>query len=296
MLENPTNNNCLDWYSRLGTTSSLEGAGDDLSTALTAVMNSIEFKNKNNDAALLAGALSQELGMLSTGQLAKEYFDLAVASYNRVIQKNDVDMTNPFVRRALAHKFDTVFTQLSYQKRDNLVTQEHFDQEYQKRHIEYVELCQRLTGKNSNIPNGELYEFYGEMVLRHRLWSAELFGSAEIRRAFDAREDRPRDGFRRGGRHVNQDGALPCYSFDLKLTAVDGSEDPRFVQLKADEHDNSRYGKPTIQVIRYISATPLREHVHRVAGIMLKTYNFDTSVNEDNELERVFEDFGVVSA
>jgi hypothetical protein len=296
MLDNPTVINCHDWYARLGTTASLEGAEDDLNFALTTIINSPEFRTKDEETALLAGALSQELGMLSTGQRAQGYFEVAVKSYNLVIQKNAVDMRNPLVRRALAHKFDSVFTKLSYAKRDGLLSDTDFDREYQKRHVEFVQLCKGLASKNSNIPDGELYEFYGEMVLRHRLWAREAFGQAELRRAFDAREDRPRDGFRRGGRHVNQTGALPCYSFDLKLSATDGSEEPRFLQMKADADDSARYAKPTVRVIKYGLTTPLRAHVDRVAGIMLKSYAYESTNIEEAELAEIDERFSSVGA
>lgn len=285
MLAGPDVRTVNEWYARLGSTADLETAKPDLNLALSALLNSPEGNARDEQTMMLAGNIAQEIGLVSRGRDADGYFAVASKVYATIINKHDRDLNVPVVRQALAHSFDTAFARLSQGKRDGLIDQASFDKEYDVRHKEYVLLCAQLAGKDSTIGNGELYEFYGEMMLRHRLWARERFGDAEVRRAFTPREDKPHDGFRRGGRHVNQAGALPCYSFDLKVTAPDGSADSRQLQMKADTDDfQSRYGKPTITVIKYGETARLRDHVSRMADIMQRSYRFDSTEAQEAEL------------
>lgn len=297
MFRERTPETVYNWYARLGSTSELEGAKPDLVKALSIVVNNSEV-GRSDHMTLLAGNLSQEIALQSEGKEAEGFFALAARNYDSLVRRHNprpderLNKNTREVRQAIAHSFDTAFARLSYGLRDGLIEQADFDKKYHDKHEQFVRFVHSLTDKDSNIGNGELYEFYGEMVLRHQLWSMEKFGRAEVRRAFTPREDRPHDDFVHGGRHVNQRGALPSYAFDLKLTVPDGSEPALLLQLKEDS-DGLRYANPPITVLKYGHGIPLRRHARELSEIMLKSYRFDTSPEEEEKIMTANQEFGV---
>jgi len=282
------------WYGRLGSTNKLEGAGPDLNKALTVTLNSPEATRREDKTMLLGGALAQELGLLSSGKEAEAYFAVASKVYDSVIRKYDRDYNQQIVRQAIAHSFDTTFARLSFGLRDGLISQEDFDTQYFNRHHEYVGMCHKLASDSKiNIPNGEMYELYGEVLLRHRLWARERFGDAEVRRALTPREDKPYDNFNHGLKEENS-YPLPSYAYDLKLSSIGLEEGPRYLQLKAYDQ-GIRYAKPVVKVVSYQHSEQLHRHVSEVTGIMIRSYRYETTDREERELEIAFERAGLSS-
>lgn len=286
MIAEPSIHNVVDWYARLGGTSELEGAEPDLNLALSAILNSPEGVSRDDETMLLAGNLAHELGNLTKESEAEGFFTLASKAYGSVIARHDKDLSVPAVRQAMAHNYDAVFARLSAARRDGLIGQDDFNRQYFDRHREFIGLVHKLA-VDSNLPHGELYEFYGEALVRHQLWSRERFGDVEVRHSFTPREDKPKDGFNHGNKEASAD-PLPSYAFDLKLTRVDGEEKPGFIQLKRAEQ-GVRYAEPFIHVSRYESDQPINKHIARMTEIMAKSYRFEESLGEDAELKAAYQ-------
>lgn len=294
MHESQTPASVERWYKHLGTTNELIGAEEDITQAMSFLAKSEEVKHNPNKIFMLYGKLAHERALIGSGEDAEGHFAIASKAYKHIIADNEGDVSNPVVREAYAHLFDATFARLSQARNDGLINQVEFDARYMSCHIEFVQKAAEIA--RSDIGNGELYEWYGELMLRHRIWAEERFGQIEVRRTFSPREDKPSDGFRMGGRHVNQNGMLPAYAADLKVTITDGSEEPRFVQLKSDKDDYGRYANPPVVVLKYEHDKPLRQHMGEMVGIMLKSYRFEETLTEDElltEAEHAFDKTGV---
>ena len=294
MLNDASVTNVYDWYARLGSVATLEGAESDLTFALHGTLRSPEATARDDDTLLLGGSLAAELGLLHTGKDAEGYFVVASKVYGTIINKYGQDLNQPAVRKALAHSYDVTFARLTAAQRDGLITPEQFEAQYFDRHREYVALCHKLASDRSiDVPDGEMYEFYGETLLRHKLWARERFGEAEVRRSFSPREDKSRDDFNYGNSETRAD-PLPSYKFDLKLSVVANDEAPRFIQLKK-AGQGVRYAKPAIAVAEYRGEEPLKVHVTRMTEIMAKSYRFESTEREEAELEDAYTEAQLVS-
>jgi hypothetical protein len=277
-MARPTLKNVNNWYGKLGPLSELEGVKPDMLEVLKGFLAGPEIAGRDDEATITGGNLAHELALLSEGEEADRYFDLATRMYNSVVLRNQKDITNPLVRRAMAHSFDAQFGQLTERRRSGKTQEEEFQADYQHLHEEYVAATQTMATRG-NISAGELYEWYGVMVIRHQLWMHGHFGDVEVRRAFTPREDRPHDRMRQGGRHVNPASGLPIYAFDIKVTDVSGNGEPRYIQSKWED-DHGRYAKPPLTVWVYKMGEPLHAHTAMLSEIMLRSYRNEASMEE----------------